>query len=66
MDAVDNMVAGQRLMRQSWVGQYVIIQKGQKYIWNIGQAVPPPAVNVAIYTPSIDDLKSEDWMVKTN
>ena len=66
IDAVNNMLSGKRMIRTGWSGYYLSILNGQNYIWSIGSSGDAPKVNAAIYTPSIDDILANDWIVKTN
>jgi hypothetical protein len=63
--AVNNMTAGQRLIRAGWGGFYLAILPNQAYIWTIGTS-KTPAVNATIYTPSVEDIQATDWMLTTN
>jgi len=65
MDAVNNMLAGKRMIRPSWNGYYAMILNGQNYIWTIGKDTAT-ATNSNIYEPSLDDILATDWIVKTN
>ena len=63
-DAVNNMLLGKRLIRQTWAGYYVAIIPGQSYIWEIGNTNTKPEPNITTYTPSIEDIKATDWNLK--
>lgn len=65
MDAVANMIAGKRIIRKGWGGNYLTILNNQNYIWNIGNGNDKPIINASLYTPSLDDILADDWMVKT-
>lgn len=64
-DALFNMQEGRRMVRPNWIGNWVCILPAQKYIWNIAPSLGAN-INANIYIPTIDDLKAEDWIVKTN
>ena len=66
MDALQNMINGQRMMRIKWVGYWVCILPTQAYIWTIPVGGKNPAVNASIYIPTIEDLSATDWIIKTN
>jgi hypothetical protein len=65
IDAMNNMLAGKRMIRMGWSGFYLIIITGQNYIWSIGKD-SVNNTNTNIYTPSIDDILATDWIVKVN
>jgi hypothetical protein len=64
MDAVNNMSSGKRMIRQGWAGFYLAILNNQNYIWNIGNGNDKPVINAILYTPTLDDILANDWMVK--
>jgi len=64
-DAVNNMINGKRMIRTPWTGLYVCIMPGQGYIWIIRKD-SVNATNADIYTPSVDNMLANDWIVKTN
>jgi hypothetical protein len=63
-DAFNNMLAGRRLYRDKWDGNYITIIKGQNYIWNIAPPLPNMGVPATVYTPTIADLQANDWNLK--
>ena len=65
MDAVDNMIAGKKLMRRDWSGYYIVIMVAQHYIWSIGSSNTTPSINAHIYIPNIEEIYATDWMIKT-
>lgn len=65
MDAVGNMTAGKRVIRQGWAGYYLAILNNQNYIWSIGNGTEKPVLNASLYIPTLDDIMASDWIVKT-
>lgn len=65
MEAVANMQIGERLYRSKWQGYTMNIIPGQGYIWSIPLSTTAPRIDAAIYTPSIEDILANDWIVKT-
>lgn len=64
IDAVANMKSGARMVRKEWSGKYISILYGQSYIWMIGDNNSHDIINANVYTPSIEDISANDWMVK--
>lgn len=64
MDAVNNMQAGRRLIRQGWAGYYLTMLANQNYILNVANGNDKPVVNIVLYTPTIEDILASDWIVK--
>lgn len=64
IDAVGNMLAGQRMLRSDWTGYAISILPGQSYIWSLPNKGSSPFINAAIYIPSIEDIQALDWIIK--
>lgn len=65
-DAVNNMIAGKRLMRPHWVGYYTYILPNQSYIWTVSNSNDKPTVTANVYIASIEDILADDWILKIN
>ena len=66
IEAVNNMLAGKKMIRPGWSGYYLTILSNQNYIWEIGSSNKDPKINAAIYICSLDDILATDWIVKIN
>lgn len=64
MDAVSNMINGERLQRTKWQGYTVTCVLGQSYIRSVPLINTAPRIDDSIYTPSIEDIVATDWVVK--
>jgi uncharacterized protein DUF2829 len=65
MDAVSNMLSGERLLRTRWQGYTINIIPGQSYMRSIPLTTTSARIDDSIYTPSIEDIMADDWIVKS-
>lgn len=62
-EMIEAIKKGHKCARKGSVGRYLVLLPGQFYIWSVWTGSTSPTVNAALYTPDIDDLTKDDWMI---
>jgi hypothetical protein len=66
IDATNQMLNGKMVVRPKWQSTfYLSILNNQNYIWHVDNGTDKPSVNASIYSPTVDDILANDWIVKT-